>query len=278
MANVPAFLTNLDRDKEHRIDCPECDSREGSKPLGVTIDADGRAVWHCFRCGFAGTWRDETLCERAGKVIPLNRQQHQVLSDYGRELWQSTRPIGGVAAAYLEARACALPPADGDLRWLPELRHPSGYVGPALVALVTDVATRQPISLHRTWIRESGDKADVDPPRLLLAGHRKDGGVIRLWPDEAVTMALTVAEGIETALTAALAFPPAWSCLDAGNLGKFAPLPGIEHLLIIADHDEAGKAAANACAARWYAAGSRVKVAMPPTPGEDLNDAARRSA
>ena len=91
-------------------------------------------------------------------------------------------------------------------------------MGPALVGLVTDAITREPISLHRTWIKGNGCKADIEKPRLLLAGHRKSGGVIRLWPDTWVTQGLALAEGIETALAAAHTFTPIWSAIDAGNL------------------------------------------------------------
>jgi hypothetical protein len=78
-----------------------------------------------------------------------------------------------------------LPPVDGDLRWHASLRHPSGWTGSALVALITDAHSCDPISLLRTWIDEAkpGNKAPVERPRLLLSGHRKQGGCIRLWPD-----------------------------------------------------------------------------------------------
>jgi len=35
-------------------------------------------------------------------------------------------------------------------------QNPSGYVGPALVAPVTDALTRTPMTLHRTWIKADG--------------------------------------------------------------------------------------------------------------------------
>ena len=88
------------------------------------------------------------------------------------ELWRNGRLIepGTAAASYLEARACALPHPDGDLRWHPALRHPSGFVGPVLLALMTDAVTCAPLTLHRTWIKPDGIKADVDPPRLYWKG------------------------------------------------------------------------------------------------------------
>jgi phage/plasmid primase-like uncharacterized protein len=183
-----------------------------------------------------------------------------------------------VAADYLNARGCAIPPADGDLRYSDSLRHPSGYTGPALVALVTDALSGEPLTLHRTWIKADGTKAEIDAPRLLLGKHRKAGGVIRLFPDDAVTAGLAVAEGVETALTVALAFKPAWSLIDAGNLAAFPMLVGIESLLIAADNDPTGLRAAEQCAGRWHAAGREVRICKSPTPGQDLNDYARAAA
>jgi hypothetical protein len=120
-------------------------------------------------------------------------------------LWATAGPItpSSTAAAYLEARGCALPPAEGHLRWSPHQRHPSGYTGPALVALVTSAVSAEPMTCHRTWIRPDVTKAELDKPRLLMAGRPKAGGVIRLWPDDEVIRGMALAEGLETALAAA---------------------------------------------------------------------------
>jgi hypothetical protein len=138
------------------------------------------------------------------------------------------------------------------------------------VGLITDAVTREPLSLHRTWVQADGRKAEVDPPRLLLARHRKQNGVIRLWPDECVSIGLGVAEGIESALSLAWAFVPVWACIDAGNLAALHVLDGIEHLTIAADNDPAGQAAAQTCAARWAAAGRTVTVTVQRQ--NDIND------
>lgn len=192
-------------------------------------------------------------------------------------MWSACRPLSGEALAYLEARACAIPPRDGDLRWHPALKHPpSGHEGPALVALLTDAAdARIARTLHRTWIQVSGKKAAVDPPRMLLGRHRKAGAVCRLWPDEAVSVGLGVAEGIESALSLAHACTPVWAAIDAGNLADLPVLDGIEALTIAADHDEAGERAAEDCARRWHAAGRRVFIVKAPQAGADLNDVAQ---
>jgi putative DNA primase/helicase len=261
--------------------CPEC-GRDGERGWRGTLGigphrAHGRIVAHCFRCGFVAEPDRGTL--QAGEAPPAHQrqQQHETLSDFGSELWSACRPLAGEARAYLEARRCVIPPADGHLRWHPALRHPpSGLQLPALVALVTDATTGEPISLHRTWVAADGSKP-LEPARMLLAGHRKAGGVIRLWPDDLVTHGLGVTEGIETALSLAHAIKPVWACVDAGNLATLPVLGGVECLTVAADHDAsgAGEAAARRLADRWARAGREVYVVLPPTTGDDLNDVAR---
>jgi len=276
--NEPLLL-GLDHGK-HRVRCPECGRGDKDKTLGVLVESD-RTVFHCFRCEHAGAVRAERNNYTRPGVKPAHIEtprQHITLASHWLDVWRSLGSVSGTAAKYLEARGCPIPPVDGDLRCTESLRHPSGYTGPALVALVTDAITREPLTLHRTWIRPDGSKAGIDSPRLLLGKHRKQGGVIRLWSDSSVTTGLAVCEGIETALTIATVFRPVWSCIDAGNMAAFPVLDGIESLLICADNDVAGIRAAEQCAERWYRAGREVRIAKSPVPGEDVNDYARRAA
>lgn len=224
-------------------------------------------------CGWRGEYRH--MPRRPVQIAQPVQPTRIMLSDRGRKLWRECHPIDGIAAAYLRARNCVLPPADGALRWHPALKHPSGHVGPALVALVTNALTREPISLHRTWITATG-KADVQPARLYLAGHDLTDGVIRLWSDELVTYGLGIAEGIETALSLAWGFTPVWAMLDAGHLGGFRPLPGIETLAIACDNDPAGINASRECSERWSTAGADVIVTRQEV--NDLNDVLEAAA
>lgn len=255
---------------EHRTACPACGRGKRDKTLGITIEA-GKGVAHCFRCSYTETLRDDSSAiRRAPAVVKPSQAKHETLSDYGRALWASCVPLPGtMGEQYLMHRRCVVPP--GDLRFHPNLPHkPSDTTGPALVGLVSDAKTGAPLTLHRTWITPTG-KADLDPPRMLLGNHRKQGGVIRLWPDEYVTHGLAIAEGIETALSLAHAFQPVWACIDAGNLAEMPVLAGVESLVIGADNDDAGQAAAHACASRWSAAGAAVRVTRQAA--NDLNDA-----
>lgn len=174
----------------HRLTCPACGRGPKDQTFGVTVEHGGQVVAHCFRCEhIENHWPERAARYSPGKainrpVVPLKRE---TLSEYGVELFDACKAIrGSIGEQYLIARRCVIPPDDGDLRFHPALKHPSGFIGPALAALVTHVETRAPMSLHRTWIRADGRKADVDSPRMLLGGHQKKFGVIRLWPDEAV--------------------------------------------------------------------------------------------
>jgi len=269
---------------DHRLTCPHCGRGKRDKTLGVTVDDSGAGIAHCFRCEYVETYRPERpgsglqskpqrhQAQQARRVVTPQQQKHETLNDAGRALWKTTRAItpDSPAGRYLIARRCKLPPPGSHLRELPTHRHPSGYVGPAMVALLTDFETREARSLHMTWLGEGGRKADVSPPRRLLPGHRKTGAVCRLWPDEYVSGGLGVAEGIETALSLAHGYEPVWAAIDAGNLSALPVLLGIECLLIACDRDPAGEKAARACARRWADAGVAVKITRQE--GNDLND------
>jgi len=253
---------------DHRIGCPKCARRAADRTAGLTIGADGRGVLHCFRCGLVLTHQHQ-IGPSVKRAVQPSHEKRTTLGEWGLALWDRCQPVRGVAAEYLQTRKCRIPPADGDLRWCPALKHPSGYVGPALVALITDAVTRQRLSLHRTWITPTG-KAALETPRLPLAGHSTAGGCIRLWPDEAVTVGLGVAEGIESALSLAWAYTPVWALIDAGHLSKFPVLDGIESLVIARDQDQAGIKAASECATRWARAGREVLATSQAQ--NDLND------
>jgi hypothetical protein len=289
----------------HRTACPACAKNKRDDALSVTLKADGSTLWYCHRCQFKGALRPHAPSAglRLYKTYrgkpqtpkpPEPEHQYPVLAGPWRMFWRDCLPVsdGSPAAAYLRTRGCAMPHANGDLRWCPAARHPCGHVGPALVALVTDAISLDPLNLHRTWIKPDGSGkaeiagSDAFRPRLLLKNHRKLGGVVRLWPDEEIVYSLCVAEGIETALSAALGFGLAWATIDADNVKKLPVLPGIEALTIVADHDHpnpksgrrAGLAAAKECARRWAEAGCEVRVWRAPEPGADFNDFAQGTA
>ncbi|MCC6170686.1 MAG: toprim domain-containing protein [Gammaproteobacteria bacterium] len=255
----------------HRVRCEHCGKGPTDKTLGVTVEHDG-AVFHCFRCGLAGSHHHDREVIRHAPIRTPSVTPKLEWSTLAESIWQRTQALRGtLGEVYLQHRGCALPPRDSHLRYLPpDDRHP-----PTLCAAITDARTGKPLSLHFTRLAADGrGKVGTDFDKLLLKGHRKAGGVIRLWPNEAVATGLCIAEGIETALAAAHAYEPVWACVDASNLEAFPVLDGIECLVIVADHDERGLGAAAKVGQRWADAGRETSITTPDATGTDLADLA----
>jgi hypothetical protein len=183
-------------------------------------------------------------------------------------IWQSaTSAAGSLVETYLASRGLHLPPPP-TLRFRAGLKHPSGGIWPAMVALVTRGSDDTPLAIHRTFLACDGaSKAPLDPQKMMFGPCR--GGAVRLGvPDDM----LMIGEGIETCFAAVQATGnPAWAALSTSGL-RTLDLPGVVHeVIVLADGDEPGLAAARDCAWRWKREGRRVRIARPPQ-GMDFND------
>ena len=137
-----------------------------------------------------------------------------------------------------------------------------------MVALVTRGADDTPLAIHRTFLARDGQgKAPVEPAKMMLGPCR--GGAVRLGEPGDVLM---IGEGIETCLAAMQATGhPAWAALSTSGL-RALDLPGsVREVIVLADGDDPGEAAARDCALRWMRQGRRVRIARPPR-GMDFND------
>ncbi len=192
--------------------------------------------------------------------------------------YEAISPHGTPVEAYLNSRGLALPPAGEQvLRW-----HRScpfdGIRHGAMIALVRNVTTNEPQAIHRTLIKEDGRKGEVNGKSRAALGPIK-AGAIKLVDDADVSLALGVAEGIETTLSMHLlpefGARPAWACISAGGMSAFPVLSGVEALWIGVDSDNAGVSAAEEVASRWHAAGREAYLIRPTQAGQDLNDVTR---
>jgi putative DNA primase/helicase len=190
-----------------------------------------------------------------------------------QRLWQESQPIAGtIAERYLRARAI-----DGELPGPDVLRfHPrmtsleDRQRRPALVAALVD-PEGDVQGIQVTLLSAHGAaKAALATPRRTIG--RLMGAYARI---DAPSEALVVAEGLETALSARRALGAgAWAFLSAENLARFDPPAVIDRLIIAADNDEAGLAAAARLKARaqTYIV---CDLALPPSGYPDWNDWAR---
>lgn len=183
-------------------------------------------------------------------------------------VWRSTIPADGTpVATYLAARGLTCPPPPS-LRFHPGLRHPSGGVWPCMVGLVTRGTDDTPMGIHRTFLSRTGaGKAPLKPARMMLGPC--SGGSVRLAP---VGDVLMVGEGVETCLAAMQATAHvAWAALSTSGLRALDLPEVVREVIILADGDDAGEAAARDAALRWTRQGRRVRIARAPR-GKDFND------
>lgn len=183
-------------------------------------------------------------------------------------IWEAASPSGGTPVeTYLGSRGLRVP-ATPTLRFHPSLKHPSGDSWPAMIALVTRGSDDVPLAIHRTFLARNGDgKAPVEPKKMMLGPCR--GGAVRL---AQVGEVLLVGEGIETCLAAMQETGhAAWAALSTSGLRALDLPKDVRDVVVLADADDPGEAAAQDCASRWIREGRRVRIAQPPK-GMDFND------
>lgn len=197
-----------------------------------------------------------------------------------KALWSRSRRItlDDAAGRYLNLRT-GLTQFPACLRFSPDERYadpgakPSWH--PLLLARFEPAddtgADGQTFALHRTYLDGAGCKADVASPRKML-GTMPEGGAVRLMPHGDT---LGIAEGIETALSAAALFDvPVWAALTSGLLQDWEPPNNVRLVIIFGDTDASftGQSAAYILARRLKARGLTVSVELPVRTGSDWND------
>jgi hypothetical protein len=260
-----------------------CPAHDDSTPSLSIRDADDGKVLVCCHAGCdqgqviaalrgLGLWPNGGPLRLSG-MVRLTHIEHKPDPDDTRRseaalaIWGSAEQAQGtLVEVYLTSRGIGLA-APVTLRFHPGLRHPSGGIWPAMVALVTTGADGTPIAIHRTFLARDGGKAPVIPQKMMLGPCR--GGVVRLATPGQVLM---VGEGIETCLAAMHATGyPAWAALSTSGMRALDLPRDVRDVIVLADGDEPGEAAARDCAWRWKREGRRARIARPPW-GMDFND------
>jgi putative DNA primase/helicase len=260
--------------------CPAHDDHDPS--LSIDSGDDGRPLVFCHGgCSQAavvaalkdrGLWGGANDRRRSVRMPRSIRPQPDKahLTAIALHFWERGTPIAGSCAeTYLAARGLRLP-ATGSLRFHNGLRHQSGLVFPALMALVQRRGDGQPMAIHRTYLDEKGrDKAPVTPERMMLGPCR--GGAVQL-ASVSHSDILLVGEGIETTLAAMQASDhPGWAALSTSGLRSLDLPPRVRNVIVLGDGDDPGEAAALAAAKRWAGEGRSVRIARAPR-GQDFND------
>jgi phage/plasmid primase-like uncharacterized protein len=261
-----------------RADCP--------LGCGYTLsfrDApDGRLLAHCFGgCNFDqimaalvvyGLLDDDDAPSLSGRAVVLDRgddERRRRKIEAAREIYASGVQDARVQI-YLRSRGIEI--TSPVLKFQEQAPHRLGARLPAMVAPIVDINGEQ-IGVHLTYLRADGcGKADLPKEFQRECRGAVRGGTIRLLPFNP-EIALILAEGVETAFSAAEIFGlPSWAVVSASGFLTTELRAEARHLVIAADHDEAGRQCVLAARDRWAAEGRSVQVKVPPTPGQDFND------
>ncbi|MDI3336401.1 toprim domain-containing protein [Defluviimonas aestuarii] len=276
--------------------CPICqpEGRRDQRALSLS-DGGGRLLVHCHKSGCAvlNELRNLNLIEGRGlpSAAPDPAEAERQRAEVRRKEVQRLKTAhdlfsagvnceGTPAQTYLEARGIhglRFAKLRATLRFHPAALHtPSGVHLPAMLAQIRG-PKGEALGIHRTYLRPDGSgKAEVTPAKMMLGPSA--GGAVRIGPNGPV---IALAEGIETALSISRASRlTVWATLSTSGLKGLIlpPLPVAEVVIIAADHDEAGLAAAEVTAGRLEAEGRAVSVIYPPKPGADFNDVLRGDA
>jgi DNA polymerase len=278
-------LVSLPVDAARRVSCPFHTDANPS----CSLYADH---YYCHACGARGSrldWlmqvemmgRSEAIgamMDWSGSAEGAERGLDAEKIDYALSWWASAVPLGGTPGErYLaDTRGVEVSKLPGSINGALRF-HPRCVFGdscaPCVLALMRDAVTDTPVGVQRIGLAVGpGGRVTKQGRRAL--GHK---GVVKLWSVNGDGR-LTIGEGVETVLAAATRIPwrvpltPAWSTVDSGGLAKFPVIEGVEHLVVLVDHDDAGMAAARGPQRRWHAAGRRVDTPRPKQPGWDFND------
>ena len=214
------------------------------------------------------------------RALPKSTVASQEQLDTLARMWTRTSPIvaGDSVALYLASRGI------GVSRRLANLRMTVVDGLPVMLARVQHGSRRTletPMcQLHRTYLPIDGERE-----RKLMPMPHPAGSAVRLFEVDREVMG--VAEGIETALSAATMFQlPVWAALNTARLATFVPPPGVKRVRIFADHDRQtvlangkivrpGLEAAITLANELADGGLDAQIDMPPDEGTDWNDVLR---
>ena len=245
---------------------------------------NGGQRFHCFGCGTGGDVLDFVQAlhgvglREAGELLggselPVVSLPPPPAADRADRtgdavaIWNAASPIGGTPAeTYLRGRAIRMPLPDS-LRFASLPYGKRGAEHPCLVAAISDDGG-QIVGIQRTYLAPNG-KGKADVPKAKLSLGRVTGGAVRLTPP---ARTLIFCEGVEDALSIIQCIGrAAWATCGTSNLGKVDFPLMCEEIVIGADNDEPGEAAAQKAARAYAERGCKVRIIRPLPGFNDFN-------
>jgi putative DNA primase/helicase len=193
------------------------------------------------------------------------------------KIWDAAQdPAGTSVEVYLRGRGLVLPPKANDVIGF-HPRCPNAQLrAPALVALMRNVETFRPQAVQRLFLDLDQNKkiegmmlGSVGNAAMMITSRHDT-----FWDCLSFCPKLYVCEGLETGLALHMAgYRPVWALGSAGAIARLPVLFAVGELVVCADHDDAGIAAALTCADRWNATThQKASVLMPQEANTDFAD------
>jgi len=274
--------------KDRHGPCPLCDGVDRFR----WDNKDGRGTYICNQCGagdgmklaleYTGRPFQEVAAEIDGMLGNIKPEaarpeiDPEKRRDLLRDTYKATRRVerGDLVHRYLTSRGVEEYTYPDALRFAEKLRDGEGGIRPCMVAMVSG-PDGKPVTMHRTFLKPDGSgKAEMTAPRKLMPGDLPEGACVRIG-DYVAGGALGIAEGIETALSAAAMYDmQVWAAINSTMLRKWLPPEGCTDVAIFGDNDAkfGGQAAAYHLAHRLAVKGVSVTVHIPDRVGMDWND------
>lgn len=240
--------------------CPLCAPGGAGKDRWRFTDQHGLGRWVCTQCGNGSGvdlvmkingWEFKEAAREIAKhvgaaprtPIRIGRDEAVVRAEMN-DIWRGGKPLTAIRPAALYwTRRVGLVPDSAMLRGVISLTCTGRGDFAGFVAKVQDVDGKA-VNLHRTYLAQTGDKADIPEPRRVMDTKLPKGCAVRLWPHEGV---LGVAEGLETAVSCRMMFDmPVWALLNAQNMRGFVPPSDVRRVIVFGDldHSFTGQSAA----------------------------------
>jgi hypothetical protein len=255
----------------NQISIPGPGHSRNDRSLSVRLVGDDVIV-HSYAGDPWDVCKDHVLALLGRSGRPLLQRRAPIVRDDGdrsarpRRLWaEAMDPRGTAAERYLASRKLSIETCR-DVRFHPNCPWPGAAWHPVLLAAFRSLETDEITAVHRIRV----DQPDLWPKtqRAMLGPVKL--AAVKLMP---ITGSLAIAEGVETAMAAnVLGHGPAWALGSAGAIKILPVMPGIERLILLAENNDASRAATAACAQRWIRAGRKVTRIWPEAGCDDLND------
>lgn len=312
LAMAPYVVEKILGEPNHRLS-NSTTLRYGNKgSLAVTIKGNNCGFWHDYERGMGGNLFQliQQTCllsfpqvlDMAAELTGLSHSALETLTpqktpirsvidksmpsmddlkamNYAKQMVQKSLPIQGtLAEVYLKAhRGIHLPQLSSSLRFIPSIKHSnSNQHLPALLSIATN-EKGETQAVQVTYLNpETAQKADVMPNKVQH-GRMRFGAHVVVQSGVQHAKEVFVAEGVETALSLAMARPDAKviATLSVSNMRNIKLDNKAENLVICADNDK-GEAHAlsllNKAIAPLSAQATSLNIAIPDKAQSDFND------